>query len=69
MSDVSIESILLEEIRENRREIRSVKTELVRLDKDVFANKVKLGIVISGISLTTHIVLLFLTEKIKSLFI
>ena len=64
-----IDDILLTEIRLNRKDIASLRTEIAKLDKDVFGNKIKLGLFMAGISLFSSIIVILIAEKIKSLMI
>jgi hypothetical protein len=67
MSD-KIEDILLFEIRENRQAIKEIDNRLCRLDKAVFSNKIKLSFFIAGVSIFFNIIIIIVTEKIKSFF-
>jgi hypothetical protein len=66
-----IEDILLEEIRLNRKAIAKLDAKfsdkLVALDKQVFSNKIKLGIFIAGITIFFNIIVIVLADKLKSL--
>ena len=66
MTDV--EKLLLDEIRLNRSTIGKLDEKLGNLDKQVFSNKIKLGIFIAGISLFFNIIFIVIAEKIKHLF-
>ena len=57
--------MLIEEIRENRKEIKSIHDKLHELDKHVFSNKVKLSLFISGVSLFFSMAWAMLFEKVK----
>ena len=67
MSD-KIEEILLFEIRENRRAIREIDSRLCKLDKAVFSNKVKLSFFVAGVSIFFNIIVIIVSEKIKTFF-
>lgn len=56
------EEIVLYEIRQNRKEIQKLKLQ-------VFSNKMRLGIFMSGVSLLTSIIVIVIAEKVKSLFL
>ena len=60
-------SILIEEIRENRKSIKELHQQVAQMDKDIFSNKIKLGIIMGGISLFTSIIVIVVTDKIKTL--
>jgi len=68
MTNRKIEDILLYEVRENRKAIQAVETKLSKLDKDVFSNKIKLSIFIAGVTIFFNIIVVLLSDKIKTFF-
>ncbi len=64
-----VDNILIEEIRLNRKSIEALSTKVHELDKDIFSNKMKLSIFISGVSLFSSILWAILFGEIKHYFV
>ena len=58
--DQDFKEIVLFEIRENRKEIQSLK-------EHVFSNKMRLTVFMAGMTLLFNLVFVVITEKIKQL--
>ena len=58
--------VLIDEVRENRKEIGLMRKDIAKLDKDVFSNKLRLSVFIGGVSLFSSIVWVIISEKIKT---
>lgn len=67
-----IDNILLDEVRLNRKAIQKLDEKFtarfIKLDKEVFSNKVKLSIFIAGVSLFFNIIIIVVIEKLKTIF-
>ena len=60
--------ILIEEIRENRKEIKEIRLELNKMDKHIFSNKIKLSIFIAGIGIAVNLAMAVALDRIKHIF-
>lgn len=65
MSDEKMTEVLLFEIRENRKQISACREEIGKLKVDVFANKVKLGSIVVGLTFLGNLVYIYISEKVK----
>jgi hypothetical protein len=61
MSDSDFKEIVLYEIRENRKAIK-------KLELQVFSNKIKLGMFVTGISLFSSTIMPTIISKVKAFF-
>lgn len=63
----SVQDILLEEVRMNRKEITALRNDVHKLDKDVMGNKMKLSLFIGGVSLLFNLIWAIVVTKIKTM--
>jgi len=59
--------MLIDEVRENRVEIKLMRGDIAKLDKHVFSNKMKLSMFIGGLSLFFSVAWAILFEKLKTI--
>lgn len=64
--DEKLTQMLIDEVKENRREIMLMRKDISDLDKHVFSNKMKLSLFIGGISLFFSMTWAIIFEKIKN---
>lgn len=66
-----IDQIILDEVRLNRKAITKLdekfSKQISKLDKQVFSNKLRLGIFIAGLSILFNIIVMIIIEKVKIL--
>lgn len=67
MTDKQLTQLLIDEIRENRDEIKLMRDELNTLKLTVFSNKTKLSLFIAGVSLLFNAGWAIMLAKIKTL--
>jgi len=65
--DKQLVALIIEEIQENRAELKELRADIHELDKDIFSNKMKLSIFIASVGLVVNVVLAVVIEKIKTL--
>jgi hypothetical protein len=66
MSKPTIEEILLNEVRTNRKSIDKLTNEISNLKLSVFSNKVKLSLIIASVSICTSIIVALVIKKIEA---